>query len=180
LQRAAHAGKRPDLKDKVLVPKVLIQAHSSTLDLVFYDADAFPSEYRGDAFATLHGSWNREDRTGYKVIRARMKDGKPTGVYEDFMTGFVLDKDTVWGRPSGIAVARTVRYWSAKTLTARSSGLRQAIDKRPVSRAAQRRTPASQAAPWIVIALKQTVHCKPKCQISLFFQHSIWIPVALA
>ena len=102
----AHPGKRPDLKDKVKVPEVLIQAHSSTLDLIFYDADAFPAEYRGDAFATLHGSWNREERTGYKVIRARMKDGKPTGVYEDFMTGFVLDKDTVWGRPAGIAVAR--------------------------------------------------------------------------
>lgn len=101
-----HRGKRPDLKDKVIVPEVLIQAHSSTLDLVFYDADAFPTEYRGDAFATLHGSWNREERTGYKVIRARMKDGKPTGEYEDFMTGFVLDKDTVWGRPAGIAVAR--------------------------------------------------------------------------
>jgi glucose/arabinose dehydrogenase len=102
----AHAGERPDLKDKVLVPEVLIQAHSSTLQLVFYDADAFPAEYRGDAFATLHGSWNREHRTGYKVIRARMKDGKPTGAYEDFMTGFVLDENTVWGRPAGIAVAR--------------------------------------------------------------------------
>lgn len=102
----AHAGERPDLKDKALVPDVLIQAHSSTMQIVFYDADAFPAEYRGDAFATLRGSWNREDRTGYKVIRARMKDGKPTGVYEDFMTGFVLDKDTVWGRPTGIAVAR--------------------------------------------------------------------------
>lgn len=88
------------------MPEVLIQAHSSTLDMIFYDADAFPAEYRGDAFATLRGSWNREDRTGYKVIRARMKDGKPTGVYEDFMTGFVLDKDTVWGRPAGIAVTR--------------------------------------------------------------------------
>ena len=102
----AHAGERPDLKGKVIVPDVLIQAHSSTLDLIFYDADAFPAEYRGDAFATLRGSWNREDRTGYKVIRARMKDGKATGVYEDFMTGFVLDQDTVWGRPAGIAVAR--------------------------------------------------------------------------
>jgi glucose/arabinose dehydrogenase len=102
----AHAGERPDLKDKVLVPDVLLQAHSSTLQLVFYDADAFPAEYRGDAFATMHGSWNREHRTGYKVIRARMKDGKPTGVYEDFMTGFVLDEKTVWGRPAGIAVAR--------------------------------------------------------------------------
>jgi glucose/arabinose dehydrogenase len=101
----AHAGKRPDLKNKVNVPEVLIQAHSSTLALIFYDADAFPAEYRGDAFATLHGSWNRAEKTGYKVIRARMKDGKPTGVYEDFMTGFVLDEDRVWGRPAGIAVA---------------------------------------------------------------------------
>jgi glucose/arabinose dehydrogenase len=55
------------------VPDVLIQAHSSTLDLTFYDADAFPAEYRGDAFAVLRGSWNREDRTGYKVIRARIQ-----------------------------------------------------------------------------------------------------------
>ncbi|MBS3651523.1 PQQ-dependent sugar dehydrogenase [Pseudaminobacter sp. 19-2017] len=102
----AHAGERPDLKDKVIVPDVLLQAHSSTLQLVFYDKDAFPAEYRGDAFATMHGSWNREERTGYKVIRARMKDGKPTGVYEDFMTGFVLDKERVWGRPAGIAVTQ--------------------------------------------------------------------------
>jgi glucose/arabinose dehydrogenase len=102
----AHAGERPDLKDDVKVPEVLIQAHSSALDLIFYDKDQFPAEYRGDAFATLHGSWNREHRTGYKVIRARMEDGKPTGVYEDFMTGFVLDEKTVWGRPAGIAVAQ--------------------------------------------------------------------------
>jgi hypothetical protein len=102
----AHAGERPDLRSKVLTPDVLLQAHSSTLQIVFYDANAFPAEYQGDAFATMHGSWNREKRTGYKVVRARMKDGKPTGVYEDFMTGFVLDEQTVWGRPAGIAVAR--------------------------------------------------------------------------
>lgn len=101
----AHAGERADLKDKVTTPDVLLQAHSSTMQIVFYDGDAFPAEYRGDAFATMHGSWNREERTGYKVVRARMKDGKPTGVYEDFMTGFVLDKNTVWGRPTAIAVA---------------------------------------------------------------------------
>jgi glucose/arabinose dehydrogenase len=58
----AHAGERPDLKDQAKVPEVLIQAHSSTLQLVFYDKDAFPMEYRGDVFATLHGSWNREHR----------------------------------------------------------------------------------------------------------------------
>ncbi|HEX5514546.1 MAG TPA: PQQ-dependent sugar dehydrogenase, partial [Gammaproteobacteria bacterium] len=102
----AHAGERPDLRGKVIVPDVLLQAHSSTMDLIFYDKEAFPEEYRGDAFATMHGSWNREKRTGYKVIRALMEDGKPTGVYEDFMTGFVLDEDKVWGRPVGIAVTQ--------------------------------------------------------------------------
>ncbi|MGH6951601.1 MAG: PQQ-dependent sugar dehydrogenase, partial [Vitreimonas sp.] len=102
----AHAGERPELRERVLVPEVLIQAHSSTLQMVLYGGDAFPAEYRGDAFATLHGSWNREHRTGYKVVRARMEDGRPTGAYEDFMTGFVLDENTVWGRPAGIAVAR--------------------------------------------------------------------------
>jgi glucose/arabinose dehydrogenase len=90
----------------VKTPDVLIQAHSSTLEMTFYDGDAFPEEYRGDAFATLHGSWNREHRTGYKVIRALMEDGKPTGVYEDFMTGFVLDEKTVWGRPAGVGVTQ--------------------------------------------------------------------------
>ena len=63
-------------------------------------------EYHGDAFATMRGSWNRELRTGYKVIRALMEDGEPTGVYEDFMTGFVLDDAEVWGRPTGIAVTQ--------------------------------------------------------------------------
>ena len=100
----AHAGERPDLQDEVIVPEVLIQAHSSTLQMVFYDKNAFPRQYRGDAFATLRGSWNREHRTGYKVIRAIMVDGKPTGVYENFMTGFVLDEERVWGRPTGIVV----------------------------------------------------------------------------
>jgi hypothetical protein len=83
---------------------VLIQAHSSALSLAFYDRDAFPSEYRGDAFVALHGSHSRPDMTGYKVIRVRMKGGVPTGEYEDFMTGFVVDNGTVWGRPAALAV----------------------------------------------------------------------------
>jgi glucose/arabinose dehydrogenase len=97
-------GKRSDLKGKVRVPEVLIQAHSAALSVAFYDRDALPAEYRGDAFVALHGSWNRPERTGYKVIRVRMKDGKPTGEYEDFMTGFVVDNDSVWGRPAGVVV----------------------------------------------------------------------------
>ena len=87
------------------MPDVLIQAHSAPLGLVFYTGDAFPPEYKGDGFATLHGSWNRGLRTGYKVVRILMDHGKATGKYEDFMTGFVLSDDEVWGRPVGIAVA---------------------------------------------------------------------------
>ena len=101
-----HAGERPDLKDKVTVPDVLIQAHSASLGLTFYDGNAFPVEYRGDGFAAEHGSWNRARRTGYKVIRIRMKDGAPTGEYEDFMTGFVLNDSDVWARPVGVTVTR--------------------------------------------------------------------------
>jgi glucose/arabinose dehydrogenase len=101
-----HAGERPDLKDKVTVPDVLIQAHSASLGLTFYNGTAFPPEYRGDGFAAEHGSWNRARRTGYKVIRIRMKDGVPTGEYEDFMLGFVVNDSDVWGRPVGVTVTR--------------------------------------------------------------------------
>ena len=100
-------GARPDLKDNVTLPDVLIQAHSAALQIAFYDGKDFPPEYRGSAFVTLHGSWDRERRTGYKVIRLLFdKKGKPTGEYEDFMTGFVISEKQVWGRPVGVAVAK--------------------------------------------------------------------------
>jgi hypothetical protein len=99
-----HQGERPDLKDKITVPDVLIQPHSASLELTFYDATQFPSQYRGSIFAAEHGSWNRAKRTGYKVIRVIMKDGAPTGEYEDFVTGFVVSDSEVWGRPVGVAV----------------------------------------------------------------------------
>ncbi len=102
----ALKGKRPDLKGHVRAPEVLFQAHSSALSAAFYDRGAFPAEYRGDAFVALHGSHTRPERTGYKVVRVRMKDGKPTGAYEDFMTGFLLDNDRAIGRPAGVAVTR--------------------------------------------------------------------------
>ena len=100
-----HKGERPDLKDKVTIPDVLLQAHSASLAMTFYAGNNFPAEYRGDGFAAEHGSWNRSKRTGYKVIRIRMKDGVPTGEYEDFVTGFVVNDSDVWGRPVGVAAA---------------------------------------------------------------------------
>jgi len=99
------ANARPDLQDKVTVPDVLIQPHSAPLGIAFYDGPMFPSEYRGDAFVALHGSWNRARRTGYKVIRLRFANGRPTGEYEDFLTGFVVSDRSVWGRPVGVTVA---------------------------------------------------------------------------
>jgi glucose/arabinose dehydrogenase len=98
-------NQRPDLKGHVTVADVLIQPHSAPLSIAFYDKDKFSQDYRGDAFITLHGSWNRSNRTGYKVVRMIMKDGKPTGEYADFITGFVVDDEHVWGRPVGVAVA---------------------------------------------------------------------------
>jgi glucose/arabinose dehydrogenase len=101
-----HAGARPDLKNEVIVPDILIQPHSASLQMMFYSGAQFPAEYTGNAFAAQHGSWNRGKRTGYKIIRAIVKDGVASGEYEDFVTGFVIDDERVWGRPVGITQAR--------------------------------------------------------------------------
>ncbi|HEY2177474.1 MAG TPA: PQQ-dependent sugar dehydrogenase [Caulobacteraceae bacterium] len=103
-------GERPDLAGKVIAADVMIASHSAALGMTFYapgkGVAAFPAEYRGEAFVALHGSWNRAKRTGYKVVRVLMKNGAPTGAYQDFLTGFVADAKGVWGRPVGVAVAR--------------------------------------------------------------------------
>jgi glucose/arabinose dehydrogenase len=104
-QDPRHKGKHPELKEKVIVPDVLVQSHSASLCMTFYTGDQFPREYRLDAFAAEHGSWNRARRTGYKVIRIPLKDGKATGEYEDFLVGFVTQEGNVWGRPVGVTVA---------------------------------------------------------------------------
>ena len=105
-QDPRHRGEHPELKGKVLVPDVLIQSHSASLEMTFYGGKQFPPEYAGHAFAAEHGSWNRAKRTGYKVIRIPLVQGAPTGEYEDFLTGFVTPNGDVWGRPVGVAVAR--------------------------------------------------------------------------
>jgi glucose/arabinose dehydrogenase len=104
-QDPRHDGAYPDLKSRVAVPDVLIQPHSAPLQLAVYTGSQFPAEYRNDIFVALHGSWNRAQRTGYKVIRVLLRDGQPTGEYEDFLTGFVTRDGNVWARPVGVAVA---------------------------------------------------------------------------
>jgi glucose/arabinose dehydrogenase len=105
-QDPRHPGAHPELRSKVIIPDVLLQSHTASLEMVFYTGGQFPRDYAGDAFAAQHGSWNRAKRTGYKVIRVPLRDGVPTGEYEDFMTGFLTPEGDAWGRPVGVAVAR--------------------------------------------------------------------------
>ncbi len=105
-QDPRHAGKHPELKSKVLTPDVLLQPHFASLEMLFYEGSQFPAEYKGDVFAAEHGSWNRAQRAGYEVIRAPLQNGKATGEYEDFLTGFVTADGKVWGRPVGVAVGK--------------------------------------------------------------------------
>ena len=99
------AGQRPELATKVTVPDVLMQAHSAPLGITFNTADGLGPRYKGGAFVALHGSWNRAQRTGYKIVYLPFSNGKATGEYEDFMTGFVTSDKQVWGRPVGVAIA---------------------------------------------------------------------------
>jgi hypothetical protein len=105
-QDPRHAAEEAALRNRVSVPDVLLQPHSASMEMTFYDGGQFPAEYRGDIFAAFHGSWNRSRRTGYKVVRVLLKNGQPTGEYEDFLTGFVINDQSVWARPVGVAVAQ--------------------------------------------------------------------------
>jgi len=104
-QDPRHEGKHPELKNKVLVPDVLLQPHNASLELTFYNGKMFPKEYDGDIFAAEHGSWNKSVRTGYEVVRIPLTKGKASGIYQDFLTGFVLPNGDVWGRPVGVTTA---------------------------------------------------------------------------
>jgi glucose/arabinose dehydrogenase len=98
-------GKHPELKDKTITPDVLLQSHTASLQLAFYEGVQFGPEYRGSIFASQHGSWNRLTRSGYEVVRVPLRNGKSDGIYEDFLTGFLTPNNEVWGRPVGVAAA---------------------------------------------------------------------------
>lgn len=103
-----YGAKSPGLVQRTKVPDLLFQSHSAPLGLVFYDRTAFPAEYRGGAFVALHGSWNRQEPTGYEVVYVPFVDGKPDGDYITFASGFWKSgksRAEVWGRPAGLAVA---------------------------------------------------------------------------
>ena len=100
--QTGFANLAPGKVEASITPDLLFQAHSSLLDLVFYEADQFPAEFKGNAFVALKGSWNRSLPTGYKVVRVPFKDGRPEGYYENFATGFWASGENraeVWADP---------------------------------------------------------------------------------
>ncbi|WP_460842795.1 PQQ-dependent sugar dehydrogenase [Noviherbaspirillum agri] len=98
---------RPDLVDKAIVPDYALGAHTSSIGLAFYDGKLFPQRYAGGAFIGQHGSWNRNPRSGYKVIFVPFRDGRPDGMPEDMLTGFLDGDGNALGRPVGVVVDRT-------------------------------------------------------------------------
>jgi glucose/arabinose dehydrogenase len=102
-----HTCQHVDLGARVRTPDVLLQPHMASLEMTFCPGSgAFPAAYAGHAFAAEHGSWNREKRAGYEVIRIPLQGGTADGSYEDFLTGFVVDDQSVWGRPVGVTFGK--------------------------------------------------------------------------
>jgi glucose/arabinose dehydrogenase len=100
-------GEQPDLVKKAIVPDFPLGAHTASLGLVFYKGKTFPAKYQQGAFIGQHGSWNRSQLAGYKVLFVPFSNGQPSGPAEDFLTGFIADMSAsdVHGRPVGVAVA---------------------------------------------------------------------------
>ena len=107
--REPKSGTLDDWDRNSVRPTLTYTAHAASMQLVFADGSNFPPEFRADAFATMHGSWNRKPPSGYEIVRIRFQDGKPT-VIEPFVSGFLLDQgDGRWARfarPFGLVVAR--------------------------------------------------------------------------
>ena len=95
---------RPDLVASAIVPDYALGAHTASLGLTFYTGKSFPETYANGAFIGQHGSWNRKPRSGYKVIFVPFADGKPHGMPQDVLTGFVNADGQALGRPVGVVV----------------------------------------------------------------------------
>lgn len=94
----------PDLVASAIAPDYALGAHTASLGLEFYNADLYPSSYKGGAFIGQHGSWNRKPHSGYKVIFVPFADGKPNGPPQDFLTGFLDQDEIAQGRPTGVTI----------------------------------------------------------------------------
>jgi glucose/arabinose dehydrogenase len=96
----------PDMVAKAIAPDYALGPHVASLGLAFYTGTALPEHYRNGAFVGLHGSWNRDPQSGYKVVFVPFTDGKPAGPQEDVLTAFLDAEGNARGRPVGVAVAK--------------------------------------------------------------------------
>jgi glucose/arabinose dehydrogenase len=98
---------RPDLVAKAIVPDYALSSHVAPLGVVMYAGTDLPASYRGGAFVSEHGSWDRSPLNGYKVVFVPFSGGQPSGPAQDVVTGFLDAKDQARGRPVGLAVDRS-------------------------------------------------------------------------
>jgi glucose/arabinose dehydrogenase len=98
---------RPDLVAKAIPPDYALSSHVAALGLAFYTGSSFPAMFRGGAFVGEHGSWNRTERNGYRVVFIRFAGGRPVGKPMTFVAGFLTPDGNAHGRPVGVAVDRT-------------------------------------------------------------------------
>lgn len=96
------APQRPELVEKAIAPDYALGAHTASLGLTFYDGDLLPAQFKGGVFIGQHGSWNRKPHSGYKVIFVPFADGKPAGLPQDVLTGFLDAEGNAFGRPVGV------------------------------------------------------------------------------
>jgi glucose/arabinose dehydrogenase len=90
-----------------VAPDYALGAHTASLGLHFYGADALPEQYWNGVFIGQHGSWNRREPAGYKVIFVPFANGRPAGDVQDFLTGFLNERAQAQGRPVGVTTDRT-------------------------------------------------------------------------
>jgi glucose/arabinose dehydrogenase len=98
---------RPDLVAKAIVPDYALSSHVAPLGLAFYTGSSLPQKYRGGAFVGEHGSWDRKQFNGYKVVFVPFSGGRPSGKAEDVVTGFLNADEAARGRPVALAVDKT-------------------------------------------------------------------------
>jgi glucose/arabinose dehydrogenase len=98
---------RPDLVARAIPPDYALSSHVAPLGLAFDTGTGLPARYAGGAFIGEHGSWNRRELNGYRVVFVPFANGRPSGKAEDFVTGFIDGNGSARGRPVGVAFDRT-------------------------------------------------------------------------
>ena len=105
-RRYARQPQRPDLVATAITPDYALGGHTASLGLAYYAGKELPAPFQGGMFIGQHGSWNRSEYSGYKVIFVPFKDGRPSGAPIDVLTGFLKDDGSgkAHGRPVGVAI----------------------------------------------------------------------------